>query len=433
MRAAFRVPGFRTLFAGTTTSMFGDSVMLLVFSMWVKELTGSNGLAGLTFFFMVVPAIFAPLLGGPIDRVRRKPMLVWANLGSAAMLLPLFLVRDAGDYWIIWIVAFFYGVSFIVVPAALNGLLKELMPEDQLVDANASMQTVKEAFRLFGPIIGAGLFALTDGWGVVVVDLVSFLVAAFFISRVVVDEAVPEHDDLQLKESLLVGVRHLVGEAVLKHIVVSFAVMLIVLGFSEASVYAITDAFDLPVEAVSIGVSVQGVGAILGGVMVSRVVRRWGEVRTIVLGLAVMGASIVLVAAAPSIWVVLAAAAPFGWTLPIIFVAYTTLLQRRTPQRIMGRVSTAMEVLLGTPQAISLAVGAALVSVIGWREIWAVMAVGVLAGAGYLAFHMNRLSALAPPPTAEETDLPEPVDPVEPVVGPVLTPPLTPEASLPAD
>lgn len=407
MRAAFRVPGFRTLFAGTTTSMFGDSVMLLVFSMWVKDLTGSNGLAGLTFFFMVVPAVFAPLLGGPIDRVRRKPMLVWANLASAAMLLPLFAVRDDGDYWIIWIVAFLYGISFIVVPAALNGLLKELMPEDRLVDANASMQTVKEAFRLFGPIIGAGLYALTDGWGVVVVDLVSFLVAAYFISRVVLDEAVPEHDDLHLKESLLVGVRHLMGEAVLKHIVVSFAVMLIVLGFSEASVYAITDAFDLPVEAVSIGVSVQGVGAILGGVMVSGVVRRWGEVRTIVLGLTVMGASIVLVAAAPSIWVVLAAAAPFGWTLPIIFVAYTTLLQRRTPQRIMGRVSTAMEVLLGTPQAVSLAVGAALVSLIGWREIWAIMAVGTLAGAGYLALHMNRLSRLTPPAAASEA-LPTP-------------------------
>ena len=63
MRRAFRQEGFTRLFAGLTTSMLGDSVMLLVLSMWVKTLTGSNGAAGLTFFWMVVPALFAPLCG----------------------------------------------------------------------------------------------------------------------------------------------------------------------------------------------------------------------------------------------------------------------------------------------------------------------------------------------------------------------------------
>ncbi|MEZ5098118.1 MAG: MFS transporter [Nocardioides sp.] len=159
MRAAFRQPGFTRLFAATTTSMFGDSVMLLVLSMWVKELTGSNAQAGLTFFWMVLPSLVAPLLGGPIDRVRRRPLLVWGNVASAAMMLPLLTVRDGNDVWVVWAVAVLYGVSFIVLPAGLNGLLKELLPEDLLVDANASMQTVKEGFRLIGPLVGAGIYA----------------------------------------------------------------------------------------------------------------------------------------------------------------------------------------------------------------------------------------------------------------------------------
>jgi hypothetical protein len=40
--------------------MFGDSVMLLVLSIWVKTITGSNAMAGLTFLFMVLPALLAP-------------------------------------------------------------------------------------------------------------------------------------------------------------------------------------------------------------------------------------------------------------------------------------------------------------------------------------------------------------------------------------
>ena len=87
--------------------------------------------------------------------MRRKPLLVWGNIASAFAVLPLVLVRDAGDVWLIWVVAFLYGVSFVVLPAALNGLLKELMPDDLLVDANSSLQTTKESFRLFGPLVGA--------------------------------------------------------------------------------------------------------------------------------------------------------------------------------------------------------------------------------------------------------------------------------------
>ena len=83
--------------------------------MWVKTLTGSNGAAGHD-----LP------LG---DRARhcwpRCSGMSWtgcrggrssssANLASAAMMLPLLLVHDAGDIWIIYAVAFCYGVSFVV-------------------------------------------------------------------------------------------------------------------------------------------------------------------------------------------------------------------------------------------------------------------------------------------------------------------------------
>ena len=82
----------------------GDPVLLIhgfasthavnwVNTLWVKTLTGSNAMAGLTFFFMVIPSLFAPLMGVWLDRVRRKPFLVWGNVASAVMVLPLVLVR----------------------------------------------------------------------------------------------------------------------------------------------------------------------------------------------------------------------------------------------------------------------------------------------------------------------------------------------------
>lgn len=106
MRAAFATTGFKRLYLGLTASMFGDSLMLIVLSMWVKKLTDSNGAAGLTFLWLTIPALLAPLFGYIVDRVPRRAFLVWVNLASALAMLPLLLVRDAGDVWIIYVVAF---------------------------------------------------------------------------------------------------------------------------------------------------------------------------------------------------------------------------------------------------------------------------------------------------------------------------------------
>ena len=97
----------------------------------------------------------------------------------------------------------------------------------------------------------------------------------------------------------------------------------------------------------------------------------------------------------------LAGVVVLGYALPLMFVAYTTLVQIRTPQAIMGRVSTALEVVLGTPQAISIAVGSLLVSVLSFRTIFAIMAATTALAALYLVSRSpRRLLAEASPPDA---------------------------------
>jgi MFS family permease len=385
VKQAFRQPGFTRLYAGLTASMFGDSVMLLVLSMWVKTITGSNAQAGLTFFFMVIPALLAPLLGVWIDRVRRKPLLVWGHVASGVGVLPLVLVHGAGQVWLIWSVAFLYGVSFIVLPAALNGLLKELLPDDLLVDANASLQTTKESFRLFGPLVGALLFTWLGGWAVATLDALSFFVAAAVIGSLAVREEEVVADESHLWSQMTAGLRHLAGDRVLEHVLIGFAMCILVLGFTESAIYALLDAFDRPASFVSVIVSVQGVGAVAGGLTSSAVVKRIGEVAACVAGLLVMVVGVVLMGVTHSIVVVCLSAAVFGASLPLITVAFMTLVQRRTPQPIMGRVSTAVEVVMATPQAVSLALGSLLVVLLSYRTIFVLMAGVTALAAAYIA------------------------------------------------
>jgi MFS family permease len=390
VKQAFRQPGFPRLYAGLTASMFGDSVMLLTFSMWVKTITGSNAMAGLTFFFMVLPALFAPLLGIWIDRVKRHPLLVWGHVASGIAILPLTLVRGEGQVWIIWCVAAVYGVSFIVLPAALSGLLKELVPDEMLVDANASLQTTKESFRLFGPLLGALLFTWLGGWAVALLDSASFFAAAAVIATLKVREDAPVREETHFWVQLTAGLRHLAGEPVLKHVLIGFGLCILVLGFTESAIYALLDAFDKPTTYVAAIVSVQGVGAVAGGLASSAAVKRIGEVATCVVALALMVVGILVMATTHSFVVVCLSAAVVGASLPPITIAFMTLIQRRTPQPIMGRVSTAVEVVMATPQAISLALGSLLVALLSYRSIFVVVAAVTALAAAYLALTLRH-------------------------------------------
>lgn len=384
MMKAFAQPGFRRLFGGLTASMFGDSIMLLVLSIWVKTLTGSNGQAGLTFLFMVVPSLIGPFAGVLIDKVRRKPLLVWANLASAVAVLPLLLVRDASDVWIIWAVAFCYGISFVVIPAALNGLLKEILPDELLIEANGSLQTIKESFRLFGPLIGAGLFALTGGWIVAVIDAATFLVAAAAIATLKVREEQPEPEEGHMWSQFTAGVAHLNRDRIMKHLLIGLAICLTVIGFLESGIFAVLDHFHKTASFASVLVTIQGIGSVIGGLTSSRMVKKYGEPATIAASLGLVSVSIALLAVSPWLWWAILAMIPMGVGLPWLMVAYMTVLQVRTPQRLMGRVSTAAEVMLSGPQSMSLALGALLVVALPWRELFLVTSAVVLVSMVYL-------------------------------------------------
>lgn len=386
MRAAFRQPGFLRVYLGLSASMFGDSLMLLVMSIWVKDLTGSSGAAGLTFFWLALPSLVSPLFGWVIDRFRRRPFLVVGNLVSALILLPLLLVSNRDDVWIIYLVAFLYGISLSVIPAALNGLLKELLPDAVLVDANASLSTTREGFRLVGPLVGAGLYATVGGPFVAILDAVTFVIAAAMLGSLRVEKHAPEVRHDRWWPEMTAGVRYLRRTGVLLGCTIAIGIALLVIGFTESSIYSLLDAFGRPAEFVGVIVSVQGVGALAGGLTSGRAVRRWGEPGAIVVGLALMAAAGVGIALAGSLWLVFGSIVAFGFAIPWVIVAYTTLIQRQTPHRLMGRVSAATEVVLSAPQAISIAGGAALVSLVDYRIVFALIGAGCGLAAGYLAY-----------------------------------------------
>lgn len=384
MRVAFRNAAFRRLFAGVGWTLAGESVLLLVLSIWVKDLTGSNAAAGLTFFWLVLPSVFAPALGWIVDRFPRRTFLVWGNFGSTLTVMPLLFVNGEEHVAIIYACAFAYGMSFVMLPAALNGMLKVILSADDLVEGNGVLGTTKEALRIGGPITGAGIYAAAGAHAVVVLTIAAYIVAACVIASLRIEGDEVERETLAPRDSLLIGIRHVRRDPILLHPLIGAGLALVVFGFSESATFAVVDAFGRTAAYVGVVVMVQGIGAVIGGLVAAALIRRIGEPMTIVASLGMFTFTMLAIAIAPQLWIVLVATVPTGIGLPLTIIALTTLLQRRTPAAIIGRVSTAFDAVLGTPQTVAIAVGAGLVTVLSYHVVYAIMAATCMLATGYV-------------------------------------------------
>jgi len=96
VRKLLRIRNARIFLFGNAVSTLGDSSLWFAMGIWMKELTGSSAWAGLVFFCYIAGNFFSPLGGVLADRFPRRALLVFANLLSAAIVLPIALVHGRG-------------------------------------------------------------------------------------------------------------------------------------------------------------------------------------------------------------------------------------------------------------------------------------------------------------------------------------------------
>ncbi|WP_203930734.1 MFS transporter [Virgisporangium ochraceum] len=378
-----RLPQFRLLFAGLVVSMVGDSAMMLVPAILMRDLTGSAGAAGLTIMFFMLPICAAPAFGWVIDRFRRRTVLVVTCLLSAVALVPLFTVDGRGDWWTVYAVSATMGASYVCVFGSVTALVRDLVPHEHLAGANSAIQTVRQGLRLGGPLLGAALYTVAGIGPVALVNLVSFLAAALVFRLLRVRESPPPRSRFALWTEVTAGMRVIAGTAPVRRSVVAICALFVAGGLTESAIFAVvTEGLGRPPAFVGVLATVTGVGAVLGGLAASRVIARYGELAAVGVGAAVYALATIGMSV-PALPAVTAAAAATGVGLTIPFIARVTLLQKTAPAHLIGRATTAYDAVGGVSQVVSIAAGAALVSVVSYRLLLPAFGVLVLLAAAY--------------------------------------------------
>jgi MFS family permease len=229
------------------------------------------------------------------------------------------------------------------------------------------------------------MYALAGGAAIALLDAATFLVATATLLALAPREPRPQRE---IDRSIVAGARHVAHTPDLRRMVAGCALCMLVLGFSETLLFELPQALHKPDSFVGVLMAVQGVGAIAGCLTATHALTRHGELKAAGFGMTIFALGGLLMADS-LLGVVLAGKVLFGLGLPWIVVAALTLLQRSTPSHLQGRAYSAAELALGAPQTLSIALGAGLIALVGYRFVLLVQAFTVGLAGVYLLTRMS--------------------------------------------
>ncbi|MET8165447.1 MFS transporter [Streptomyces sp. NPDC005329] len=354
-------------------SGFGTSALWLAAGVWVKDLTGSNGLAALCTLALWAPTLLGPALGALADRTRRRPLLIALNLGPAALLLTVLAVDSPGRLWLLWTVLLLYGTAAVVADAAESALVAGVVAPELLGDFNGLRMTATEGMKLVAPLAGAGVYAAYGGPAVALLDAASFGCAAGLYACVRVREERPRPAIAHRRARTAEGVRFLWGHPELRPLVLAGGATMLLSGLGGPLVYAVVEGLGHSPAYTGTLYAVQGAGSVAVGLLSGPALRRLGERRFAACGIALTAVA-VAAQAIVSDPVALVCGAAIGAGLPCVLIAALTAVQRATPDALLGRVTATAGTLMYAPTAVGLAAGAGLAELVPYRPLLVLLA-----------------------------------------------------------
>jgi MFS family permease len=335
--------------------------------------------------------------GAWVDRLRRRPILVWTDVIRAALLFSIPAAYAIGALRIeqLYAVAFLEACLASLFNAAYPAYVPSLIGTDRLVEGNSKLATSSSIAEIGGPGLAGTLVQIGGAPFAILVDAFSFVVSA--VSLAIIRSPEP----LRPARDTTSRIGHEIVEglwAVRRHAVVFPLALRSILGHVFGSFYGVLYSLyllqDLHLDPFLLGIviSAGGVGSLVGSVFASRAIAALG-----------IGPAIIWMALAASALGVLTplAQGPVAVATLMVFlpqligdglqtiegVAEVSLVQGLIPDRILGRANATLEVVShGIGYPIGALVAAAIAEQIGVRGAIAVGWAGMAASILFLVF-----------------------------------------------
>jgi MFS family permease len=395
---------FVRYWVGHTVSQLGSEITELALPLVaLLQLGASSSEVGVLRAAQFLPFLLLTLPAGVlVDRVRRRPLMVAADLGRAALLalIPLGVALGLLDLPVLAVVAFGVGALTVVFDVCYVSVLPSLIGREQLQSGNAALESSRAFASIAGPGLGGALVSLFKASGAIVVDAVSFLVSAVSLLAIRRPEPRAAPTTERGRAALLVGWRQVTRSPLLRPNTFYTASGNLV-GSAFGTVLIVFEVRELGLSGLAIGLvsAIGSVGFLVGATASRRLGQRLGIGPVICLGGILTGLGIGVMAAAPRAFPipVLVAGQLLLGGIALSNLQTMSLRQAITPDAVLGRVNATVRFLGFGTIPVGAAIGGWLGGTIGFRPTLALCAAGALLTVGFPLFSAVRRLHHTPP------------------------------------
>jgi MFS family permease len=179
--APLRERNFRWFFASRFVNMFGGVMANIALAFAVLDITDSPAALGQVLSAHTIPVVIFLLGGGVIaDRFPRAVVLQVSNVvsGSLQAAIALLVITQNAEIWMLVVLTAIQGVSSAVAFPAMASIMPQLVPRDQLQQANALNSLLRGSLNIIAPTIGALLVVTVGSGWALMADALTWFVAA---------------------------------------------------------------------------------------------------------------------------------------------------------------------------------------------------------------------------------------------------------------
>lgn len=406
----WRHSDFLKLWSGQSISVFGSLVGRIALPMLIVLVLNATPMqAALVRSLEVAPGLVVGLFAGVwVDRLRRRPIMIWVDLGRAVLLgiVPLLYLLGRLSMGYVYGIAFLVSILTILFDVSYESYLPTLVPPADLVEANSKMGATASIAEITGFGLAGMLVQFMTAPVTILIDAVSFVVSALSLGSIRTPEPPPPAPEA--RESLWAeareGVRVLFGEPILRALAIADGVNNL-FGNIIGVVIMLFVLRDLHLSPGLSGVifALGGISSLVGALLAGPALRRFGLGATLIGStvLTIIGTAFMPMAMGPMWLVVLMLCVQqlLGDGAATIYIIHAaSLRQAVTPNRVMGRVSATLRVGDWGFQLVGTLLGGVLGETIGLRGALVVAVAGKLLSLLWLWFSPVRSMQEQPEP-----------------------------------
>jgi predicted MFS family arabinose efflux permease len=286
---------FSYLWGAHTASIFGSQISVIAVPLLaIAKLDANSFELGLLTAAALIPYLAIGLVVGVwVDRLRKRPLLIAADLGRAACLIAIPVLVWLGwlSLWLLLAMVFVHGLLTVVFNVTDVSYLPSLVEKKDLPQANARLTLSTSVARVGGPAFAGGIVSLLSAPFALLVDGASYLISAGLLRRIRDRSEPPDASAHEpWRQAITQGARTLVRTPVL-FALVSSAGMTSFFGMAFQTIFVLflTERLDIGPAGVGAIYAIGGAGATLGTLCSAPLLKRFGIGPTILIAQSLFG------------------------------------------------------------------------------------------------------------------------------------------------